>query len=504
MPRRIPATMATQHPDNAFQPYWHRKAFVSTAHEVEECYRSYADLGCQEYMWDWEGKFVDEAVVDRLYQRYFDYFKKEPLGVKRFLTFRIPNIRKEGLARLSRAFTGILSAAYSARELGIKHPPLFEVIHPMTTHVDQLKTLQRKFHQTARFHRKILGTQTLKPEYLELIPLIEGTGTLLKSRQILERYAKFHETFTGKPIKVIRPFIARSDPALDGGFVAAVLSAKAALSEYFLFQKKTKIRIMPIIGAGSLHFRGGLSPDTVNEFLKTYPGIATVTLQSSFRYDHPPDKVKAAIAKLNRMLPAQQPTIFTPRDMALIHQLEAPLVRHYRHTIENLGGFINELARYIPARRERMQHTGHFGYSRQVGKKGLNLPRAIAFTAVFYSLGIPPELIGLGRGLKELHEKKILNELLRIYPELFQAVRSVGRFFNRENLEILSRRHPPWKFVRTGVQYIEEFLGESLGPKSPDDLLHRNYTSNVVQNWVQKKPLDEHILKAAQVRRSLG
>ncbi|HEX5035268.1 MAG TPA: phosphoenolpyruvate carboxylase, partial [bacterium] len=91
--RRVPATMATQHPDNAFKPYWNTKPFISTSREVEECYRSFSDMGCQEYMWDWEGKFVDEAVVDRLYLKYFDYFVKHPLGKEKFLTFRVPNIQ---------------------------------------------------------------------------------------------------------------------------------------------------------------------------------------------------------------------------------------------------------------------------------------------------------------------------------------------------------------------------------------------------------------------------
>ena len=61
--RKIPTTMATQHPDNARAPYWksNNDPFISTLDEIEECYRTYTDLGCQEYMWDWEGKYVDEG-----------------------------------------------------------------------------------------------------------------------------------------------------------------------------------------------------------------------------------------------------------------------------------------------------------------------------------------------------------------------------------------------------------------------------------------------------------
>src|SRR4051794_28164763 len=102
--RKIPATMATQHPDNSFAPSWSRSPFVSTLEEVDECFHVFSDLGCEEYMWDWEGKFVDEAVVDRLFNRYIDYFEKNQLGRDKFLTFRIPNTSQETGFRLARAY----------------------------------------------------------------------------------------------------------------------------------------------------------------------------------------------------------------------------------------------------------------------------------------------------------------------------------------------------------------------------------------------------------------
>lgn len=504
MPQDVPATMATQHPDNAFTPYWAKAPFVSTSQEVEECYRSFADLNCQEYMWDWEGKFVDEAVVDRLLQTYYDFFKKNPLGENFRLTYRIPNIAKEGQARLVRAFSGILSASYTAHQLKFKQAPLYEIIHPMTTSVEQLKTLQRRFHETVKFHRKISGIKNLQPNYIGIIPLIEGTGALLKSRKILEQYTRFSERFAGHRPEIIRPFIARSDPALDGGFVAAILSAKAAISEYYTFAKESGVKVRPMIGVGSLHFRGGLSPETIDDFLATYPGVRTVTVQSSFRYDHPFEEVKKAVAKLNRKLPQTTPDYLSPREQKDIWDIEKHLVHYYRSTIENLASFINQMADHIPPRRERLQHTGHFGYSRQVGKKGIALPRAISFTAVFYSLGIPPELIGLGRALMKLHQEKLLTKLVKLYPQLHTVLEQVGRYFNEENLEILIHHHKPWRAVKTGIAYIEDFLSKKLGPVTPDELLHRNYTSNVIQNWLKKQPLTEDILKAAQMRRSLG
>jgi phosphoenolpyruvate carboxylase len=320
----------------------------------------------------------------------------------------------------------------------------------------------------------------------------------------LEQYSEFLKQFAGHRPEIIRPFIARSDPALEGGFVAAVLSAKVALSEYYQFQKDTGVLVKPIVGVGSLRFRGGLSPQTIDEFLQTYPGVATVTLQSSFRYDHPLEEVKRAIGTLHRRLKETEPFILPKKDREILARMEPPLVHHYRHTIENLAPFINRMAEFIPPRRERIQHTGHFGYSRRVGKKGLKMPRAIPFTAVFYSIGLPPELIGLGRALRDFQKGKLIKDLVRLYPEIHHAISEVGRYFNRENLEILCHHQSPWKKIRTGVQFIEDFLGKKMGPVTPEDLLHRNYTSNVIQHWLRGESMEEDILKAAEIRKSIG
>jgi len=502
--RTVPITLATQHPDNAYAPYWSDSPFVAASQEVEECFRSFSDLGCDEYMWDWEGKFVDEAVVDRLSLSYYEYFKKHPLGKEKFLTFRVPNISQEGQARLSRAFMGILSASYSAMQMGLHVPPLFEVIHPMTRSSSELMTLQKKFMETASFQSRIFGLERLAPEFLEIIPLIEGTGTLLKSRKILKEYCRYAQKTLGKKPAYVRPFIARSDPALDSGFLAAVLSAKAALSEYFIFEKESGIRVHPMIGAGSLRFRGGLSPRTIDEFLSTYPGISTVTLQSSFRYDHPLPEVKQAIRKLQGRLPDSARRIFSPEQMQKLHDLDALLVGHYRSTVEGLSAFINQMAKSIPARRERIQHVGHFGYSRQLGKAGVKLPRAITFTAVFYSIGLPPELIGLGRGLEEARRAGLLGFVEEVYPELREAIWDVGRYLNRENLDLLAQFLPAFRPVKKGLHLLEAYIGADLGPSKPEDFLHRNYTSNVVRRWIMKQDPQEDILQAARIRKSLG
>src|SRR3989338_6210010 len=130
-----------------------------------------------------------------------------------------------------------------------------------------------------------------------MIPLIEGSASLFDSRPILHAYVAGYEKRYKRRPAYLRPFIARSDPALDAGFVAATLSARGAISEYYRFEEETDIRVYPILGAGSLPFRGGLSPDTLDRFFALYGGVRTVTIQSAFRYDFPEERVMSAIAQ---------------------------------------------------------------------------------------------------------------------------------------------------------------------------------------------------------------
>jgi len=145
--RKIPSTMATQHPDHASKPYWHYKTYISTQYEAEEAFRTFSELGVNEYKWDWEGKLVDESVVERFLGEHFDYFSKNPLGVDTFLTFRLPNPRVETEFRLGRAFINMASAASVAKHFGFTVPPIFEVILPLTENSEEMLALQEAYEE---------------------------------------------------------------------------------------------------------------------------------------------------------------------------------------------------------------------------------------------------------------------------------------------------------------------------------------------------------------------
>ena len=511
--RKISATIATQHPDNASAPSWGASPFISTHDEVEECYRVFSELGCDEYMWDWEGKFVDEAVIDRLFNLYPDYFSKHQIGRDKLLTFRIPNISQESGFRLARSYMTLITAAHTAHEHKVHFPPIFEAILPMTSSVEQLISVHRKYLKALQFEKAIFDKALMNPTDLEVIPLIEGTASLIQSRQILKDYLVAYEDIFGFKPSYLRPFIARSDPALDAGYLAAVLSARGAISEYYRFQEETHIPVYPMIGVGSLSFRGGLSPLTIDRFLKNYAGIRTVTIQSAFRYDYPAEIVKQAIQKLNTKLPQLKAKIFNKNEILEITELDHFFSSFYRPVIMDLSETIREFAKFIPTHRERIQHTGHFGYSRKMGNKTA-LPRAITFSAIFYSLGVPPALIGTGRALRALKKskKKSFEALIKKYfPTLEEDLVEMGAYMNWENIKLLMKQNSAWKYVQEDILWIEEFLGKRVVPEKPEEFIHRNLTSNIYQMWQQSKKsqidikeVKAEVLRAAKVRRSIG
>lgn len=500
--RKIPATMVTQHPDHASTPYWHSEEFISVQQETEECYRSYAELGATEYKWDWEGKFVDESVAERLLSQNYEYFKKYPLGKDKFLTFRLPNPKVETEYRLGRAFMGIISAAGLAKQVGLYSPPLFEVILPMTETADEMIAIEEAFSEMTSLKHPLLKHDVENIRHIEIIPLFEDIHTIMKSDSILDKYLTKHEKLFKFRPKYMRPYVARSDPALNAGIVPTVLAIKIALSRYKQFEKKHRIKLYPVIGCAALPFRGGLTPENIEEFTHEYRGIRTTTIQSAFRYDYPHRKVTEGIKQLETLLPKGNANIIASHDQVNLVQIAHLFESFYRDTIEHIAPIINDVATHLPKRRERVQHIGLFGYSRGIGK--VKLPRAIGFTAALYSIGIPPELIGTGRGLKHIMNTKSKELLETHYVNLKQNLLSSGRYVNKLNLERLSRTSKYWDNVKDDINAVENYIGEEFRPKTSDEKEHIELSRRIFNALQSGKSPKEFITQAAVLRRSLG
>ena len=144
------------------------------------------------------------------------------------------------------------------------------------------------------------------PKRIRVIPLIEDIEHLFSCDSILEEY------LAGRDLPGQRVFLARSDPALNYGIVAAELVLKVALVRIRDLESKISVPLFPIIGVGSGPFRGHLTPVNVDRALREYPSAHTFTVQSAFKYDYDSEAVRLGIEQLR----AHEPQAPVPVDQS--------------------------------------------------------------------------------------------------------------------------------------------------------------------------------------------
>ncbi len=486
--QKIPRCMSTQHPDNVASPFFAEDTELGGEDEIQEAYYAFSHLGCDEQMWDCEGKEVDSFVVKKLITKYEDFFREKKLGSDLFLTLRVPNPDVERAeAKILLETLESIPRSFDAARIFYRDgtPPIFEVILPMT---DSPESLDRIYRYYCDF---VIGKQSksfgagditiaewigeFKPEEINVIPLFETMEKMLDAHNITREYLR------DKEFDHQRVFLARSDPAMNYGLISAVLLNKIALQRLHILSQEIDMPIYPIIGVGSAPFRGNLRPSTVERILREYPGAHTFTIQSAFKYDNPPDEVRNAITKMQERKTSKPHDVDEDKCQRLIEKYS----REYRRQVVVLAPLINEVARFVPRRRKRKLHIGLFGYSREMG--GVTLPRAIEFTAALYTIGLPPEILGLNA----LSEDDV-GFVRKVYVNFDDDLRDALRYLNSNALDLLGRKLK-MKFGDMPVDYEVDEEYNGITDQAMDSL-----------GANKKTALSEHVLRAAHLRGFLG
>ena len=484
----VPRCMSTQHPDNVNPPFFAEGPELGGEDEIQEAFYVFSHLRCDEQMWDCEGKEVDNFVVTQLLSKYGSFFQENRIGKDLFLTLRVPNpsVERDEAKVLLETLESIPRSFDTARLFyGDDVPPIFEVILPMTA---SAKCLDRVY----RYYRDfVVGKQvrpfgegditiadwigTFQPSEVNVIPLFEDREHMLSCAEITGQY------LADKEVDEHRVFLARSDPAMNYGLVGAVLINKVALGRLQAFEERSGIKIYPILGVGSAPFRGNLTPRTVERVMSEYPSVHTFTVQSSFKYDNPPDDVRKATEKIHEIPRSGAEPVDEERCLRVVEKCS----EEFRRQVVSLAKLINEAARFVPSRRKRKLHIGLFGYSRSVG--GVYLPRAIGFTAAMYSIGLPPEILGLNA----LSERD-LDFVRDSYVNFEDDLRDSLRYLNDESLSMVPSD-------------LERAVREMALDVEPDDA-HRVISSEIVKGLRSKSRagIEESVLRAASLRGFLG
>jgi len=483
---RIPRCMSTQHPDNVSIPFFSSMQRIGGEDEVKEAYYAYSHLGCDEQMWDYEGKEVDNFVVKKLLTKYEGYFREKRLGKDLFLTLRVPNPTVEKAeAKILLETLESIPRSFDAAKLFYKDDlaPIFEVILPMTMSHKCLDRIYKYYtdfiidRQHIKFKNDDISILDwigeFKPNRINVIPLVEDINQMLIVDEIVGEYVK------DKQVDHQRVFLARSDPAMNYGLVSAVLVNKIALGKLEKLSSKIGMPIYPIIGVGSAPFRGNLRPDNVDRVLSEYKSAYTFTLQSAFKYDNPVNDVEAAIERIKAIKLEKAQEIDEKRSLDIVGRYS----KEYQKQIVGLAPIINAVARFVPGRRQRKLHIGLFGYARNMG--GVTLPRVITFTCALYSIGLPPEILALNALTRD-----DLDFIRSVYVGFDQDIKDALRYYNANS-----------QFV---PQVVKESVAELFDYEVNSDYvdLSDHVGKSIIRNNTEH--LAEQVLMLANMRRFLG
>ena len=488
----IPKVMSTQHPDNATPaPFADETGVLKGDGEVEEAVAAF-DLGCDEQMWDSEGKEVDNQVVRKLLTNYPDFSQDGlQLGRDVALTLRVPNPSIE--RDLRKSMVEALQSVPAAWDMAASFygedavAPIQEVILPFTTSAEEISLVEAYYRKVivGQEDELLLNGQVVKdwvgeffPKQIRMIPLIEDKEHLLYCDQIVEEYLQ------GRDLPYQRVFLARSDPALNYGVVAAELALKVGLLRLHDLERKLGVPLYPIIGAGSVPFRGHLTPVNIDRALTEYPSAHTFTAQSAFKYDYDEDTVREGIRQIHAHERGEPVPIDQERAIEVIEKATA----EYQAQVQKLLRSISTVSNHIPRRRDRRMHVGLFGYGRSMeGVEGVTLPRAIRFTASLYSIGVPPELLGLA-ALDEAD----LAFVREVYPNLDSDLRASLRFANERHVKELLGE----SYLRLLGQFVDEI-----------DRVHQGMTTAIRASIADSNTtmrVSHFVEEAAHLRRFLG
>ena len=176
-----------------------------------------------------------------------------------------------------------------------------------------------------------------------------------------------------------------------------------------------------------------------------------------------------------------------PVDEARVNDIIDRAGAAYQEQVRKLAPTIASVSAHIPRRRERKLHVGLFGYGRTLpGAEDVALPRAIAFAATLYSIGVPPDLLGLAA----LNEDDFAY-LREVYPSLQEDLSAALRFSNETRITQLLGDD----YRRLFVRFTQEI-----------DRVHEGLTTAVWAGLVRNRTsrTRHFIEEAALIRRFLG
>lgn len=508
--RLLPHVMGTQHPDNVSRVPFGPGPRVDRDLEEEEVLYNITVLGLRELMIDYEKKRGGCTPLWDWLHKCPSCLEERVIGRDFHVTPRLPNPETDRDDPYFWQSLGIFSNSLLVmRRLGLPWLAFSEFIIPDASSGATVAKVERHILERFRLDSAqylAYGDASAFPFegefFVQGIPLIETVENLLEPERIWDELIAARKAHTGRDTLVQRSFIARSDPALKAGLTAALVAASVALDKGRVYERRTGIRIPQIVGIGSAPFRGGLTPESssIDAVLETYPGAATLTVQSAFRYDFPESDVRQAAAELETRLArgwldrhgaSPGPTA---EEVEVLKSVVARLKEAYEASYRELLPLAAQVAAAVPSHRERYENVEITGVVRSVG--GLPAVRAIKHAAACYTLGLPPGVLGFRAWEGLAGAERALVE--RSCPTLGHWLREELRFLSPDSARELARREALALFSRD----LE--AATAYGRGFEPDPAHAEASARAAASLGQRESLALAVREGAALRRFLG
>ena len=489
--------MATQHPDSATR-------CVRTSEEVDEaliCLRRSEDgLGCDEYLIDYMGKLTPYHQIGQIIKAMGKEVDEIP-GTDVFLTPRMVSSFKEEPFRQIMTLSAVMEGMYESSQI-FGEPGVREMVHAMTT-INELKRTRDRARTILKMLQRDL--KFAEGSDIQVIPLFEGVPELLSFGNILP---EFNKELGGK-----RLFLGKSETSIVYGHAATSLAIKVALADIASICRTLSTPYYPIFGGGCLPFRGHVTLENIENVLVEYKGVRTYTIQSGMRYDHGSDKTRKLVEKIGSGTSSEGFLEYSNEDRDLIVKSIVIFAKNYLEDLLEISDRVVDVAALVPNQRERLLESSDVAYYQSIRsidsflpfcqdsearnkisglnhKKLLRLPRSISFTAALYTVGLPPELLGMGLALKEISEKLGRPWLERLLDEVFPSLRDDVTFASRFLREDLVEDQFITKRILVGQRILKEFV-EFKEPENSYSSLCRLAVSCLRDFWSGKSTMPE-------------
>ncbi len=478
--------MMTQHPDSASR-------YVPVRDEPREAIDALTaqpiGLGLEEVMVDYEGKLTPYHQTAEIALGLLE--RGLVPGRDVLVTPRIPSATKETVFHQLMALMSVIESNYQLSQSG-SEGVIREVIVPMVETASELVDVRRRVQDVVELGHKEFGVSR-DPNAIQVIPLIEEVPELLSAGRFLGDYMdRVRES--GYEIPYLRMMLGRSDSAMVYGMVPSVLAVKVAISDCFAMGRERGIEVYPVFGGGALPFRGHVTLDNFERLASEFAGIRTVTVQSGLRYDCGSEAARQVAIKAAEELHGMPPLAFSAEQRLELTALIGVFTQPYLESFNELLPAVIALSELMPRQRDRLARKSAVGYARaaaqpsklaaEIGDAEIaaavaaiepaaanNLPRAISFTGALYSIGLPPEFIGTGRGLVEVEKRygqEGISRLMQLYPGMRADFARAARY---ASLDTASAHLPAGLAgkIATDFSEVSDRLGIDIGPASVDD-----------------------------------